>query len=242
MNYLHLRIIIKACFVKIFKEYYQRSNEERNMAIKYCVWDVGQVIYPYTLVYLNKWAFSKTTDKEGFQNKGGIKSFNYNPYMSGAINNEEFCKELCQQYHIPFDEKTELEIKEALHQGVGEFFEETKETMTFLAGQGIRNCILSNALPMLEDTAPDLIENEYRFASFNLKLLKPDPDIYKEVRRRLGCRFDEMIFVDDKPKNVNAAAELGIHGIVFNKDTIKNDCENILRKTNCKINSKVNQR
>ena len=80
------------------------------MNIKYCVWDVGQVIYPYTLNYLNQWALSKTTDKAAFIDKGGVKKFNYNPYMSGEINDEQFCQNLCQEYNIPFDNKTKIEI------------------------------------------------------------------------------------------------------------------------------------
>jgi len=200
------------------------------MSIKYCVWDVGQVIYPYTLVYLNEWAYFRTPDKESFKNKGGVKKFNYNPYMSGEINDEEFCRSLCQDYAIPFDKKAQLEIKKALYKGVGPFFEQTQEAMQALSERGIENCILSNALPMLAETAPEQVKEEYRFASFQLKRLKPDPEIYKEVRRRLDCRFDEMIFVDDKERNVRSAIGLGIHGIVFHKDTIKNDCENIVKR------------
>ncbi len=93
----------------------------------------------------------------------------------------------------------------------------------------IENCILSNALPLLSETAPAQVKKEYRFASFDLKLLKPNPEIYEEVRRRLGCQFDEMIFIDDKEKNVQSAAKLGIHGIVFDKSTIRTQCEAIVK-------------
>lgn len=201
------------------------------MSIKYCIWDVGQVIYPYTLSYLDEWAYSNTIDKESFKNKGGVKNFNYNPYMSGEIKNEEFCRSLCQEYNIPFEPKTISEIKKALHEGVGNFFEETLETMQTLSKHGIQNCILSNALPFLEETAPKQIDADYRFVSFNLKLLKPNPEIYKEVCKCLNCRFDELIFVDDKEKNVQSARNLGINGIVFNRNTIKNDCEKIVKKS-----------
>ena len=202
------------------------------MSIKYCIWDVGQVIYPYTLSYLDEWAYSKTTDKKRLKNKGGVKKFNYNPYMSGEISDEDFCRSLCQEYYIPFEQKAIAEIKKALYDGVGNFFEETLETIQTLSTQNIQNCILSNALPFLEETAPKQIDIDYRFVSFKLGLLKPNPEIYKEVRRRLNCRFDEMIFVDDKEKNVQSAKNLGINGIVFNRNTIKSDCEKIIKKSN----------
>lgn len=199
------------------------------MSIKYCIWDVGHTIYPYTLAYLNKWAFAHTIDKAAYQNQGGIKAFDYDPYMSGKINDEEFARSFCHQYNIPFERQTLLAINEAMHQGVGDFFPETLQTMAFLSEQGITNGILSNALPLLKDTAPQQIKSEYCFPSYELKLLKPNPQIYHEVRRRLGCRFDEMIFVDDKKENVQAAASLGIHGIVYDKNTIKVQCETIVK-------------
>ena len=212
------------------------------MNIKYCVWDVGQVIYPYTLNYLNQWALSKTTDKAAFIDKGGVKKFNYNPYMSGEINDEQFCQNLCQEYNIPFDNKTKIEINKALHQGVGKFFTETIDTMEFLSKQGIENCILSNALPMLQDTAPEQVKSQFRFASYKLKLLKPNPQIYEAVRRQLGCDFKEMIFIDDKEKNVLSAQSLGINGIVFNKNTIKKDCQNIIQNSNFLISTHTKER
>jgi len=200
------------------------------MSIKYCVWDVGQVIYPYTLAYLDDWALAQTADKQAFQNRGGVKSFDYNPYMSGKISNEKFCQNICEEFDIPFNKRNLLEIKRALYKGVGPFYAETLETMEMLSARGIENCILSNALPMLKETAPQQVPEKYRFASFELKLLKPDVEIYKEVRRRLGCNFEEMVFVDDKQRNVQAAASLGIRGIVFNKNSIKSDCESVIKQ------------
>ena len=60
---------------------------------------------------------------------------------------------------------------------------------------------------------------------------KPDPEIYRRVREKLGCRFEELIFVDDKPKNTKAAAELGIHAVTFNPQTIANDIRHICEST-----------
>ena len=60
---------------------------------------------------------------------------------------------------------------------------------------------------------------------------KPDPEIYRRVREKLGCRFEELIFVDDKPKNTKAAAKLGIHAVTFNPQTIANDIRHICELT-----------
>lgn len=209
-----------------------KVRKGEKMTIKYCVWDVGQVVYPFSLDYLDEWAFSKTVDKADFQNKGGVKTFDYNPYMLGKEDDAAFCENLCLEYNIPFEKQTVFEISQALHQGVGKFFDETIETMKILSQKGIQNCILSNALPMLEDTAAHLVAKNYLFTSYQLGLLKPNPEIYEKVRQCLGCGFEEIIFVDDKKRNVLSAKNLGIHGIVFNPKTIKNDCELIIQE-NC---------
>ncbi|WP_201375450.1 HAD-IA family hydrolase [Ktedonobacter robiniae] len=47
---------------------------------------------------------------------------------------------------------------------------------------------------------------------------KPDARIYLRTLARLGVNPEEAVFVDDKPINVEAAQELGIHALHF-KDT-----------------------
>jgi epoxide hydrolase-like predicted phosphatase len=44
---------------------------------------------------------------------------------------------------------------------------------------------------------------------------KPDPRIYELACERLGIRPEEMIFLDDLTPNVDAARNLGAHGVLF---------------------------
>ena len=55
--------------------------------------------------------------------------------------------------------------------------------------RGIANCILSNALPVLagDNKAADIIPPERQFCSFDLGLLKPDPEIYLLAAEGLEC-------------------------------------------------------
>lgn len=198
------------------------------MAIKFCIWDVGQVVYPYSLGPLNEWAVKNTSDPSLWQEKGGVKSFDYNPYMRGEQSNAEFCRSLCETCGIDFSPQRILEIKKALFAGVGKPFEETADTMAMLASREIENGLLSNALPMLAGTGSRSIRKDLAFTSFELGMLKPDPRIFEAVREKLGCRFEEMIFVDDKPRNVEAARDLGINGIVYDRATIKSNCMRVL--------------
>jgi len=51
--------------------------------------------------------------------------------------------------------------------------------------------------------------------SSHLKIAKPDIRIYQYLLETYNLNPDECIFIDDSVANINAANELGIHGIVY---------------------------
>ncbi|MGO8759756.1 MAG: HAD family hydrolase [Terracidiphilus sp.] len=51
--------------------------------------------------------------------------------------------------------------------------------------------------------------------SYQLRVVKPNPVIYRHALDRLGIRAEEALFLDDKPENVEAAATLGMRALVF---------------------------
>jgi HAD superfamily hydrolase (TIGR01509 family) len=53
------------------------------------------------------------------------------------------------------------------------------------------------------------------FLSTELKMQKPDLEIYYKVLEELKCRADETVFIDDRTENVNAAKEIGMHTVFF---------------------------
>ena len=63
--------------------------------------------------------------------------------------------------------------------------------------------------------------------SYKEKLIKPDPAIYTLLLERYGLGAEESVFLDDTLVNVQAAEELGIHGIWFQT---KEQAEEELRK------------
>ena len=79
--------------------------------------------------------------------------------------------------------------------------------------QGWRLAILSNA-PVEVAQGIDRLDwiqpFEHRFYSCDLKAIKPDPTVYLEVLHRLGAAPADVVFFDDRPDNVAAAAALGI--------------------------------
>ena len=51
--------------------------------------------------------------------------------------------------------------------------------------------------------------------SSKVKLIKPNPEIYKLLESKFGIKLSESIFVDDRQINVDAAEKLGVKGILF---------------------------
>ena len=51
--------------------------------------------------------------------------------------------------------------------------------------------------------------------SYQDKIIKPDEGIYKLLLSRFGLKAEECVFLDDTPRNVEAAKRLGFHVIHF---------------------------
>lgn len=52
------------------------------------------------------------------------------------------------------------------------------------------------------------------YYSHQLKMRKPEPDIFLKVLSLEGLNADECLFIDDSKANVKTARNLGIHGII----------------------------
>jgi HAD superfamily hydrolase (TIGR01509 family) len=52
--------------------------------------------------------------------------------------------------------------------------------------------------------------------SADVGFLKPDPAIYRRLMTESGFAAHEILFVDDRLRNVRAADSLGIHAVLFN--------------------------
>lgn len=51
--------------------------------------------------------------------------------------------------------------------------------------------------------------------SYQLRMAKPDPAIYRYALEKLDTQPEETLFIDDRPVNVEAANALGIKGMLF---------------------------
>ncbi|MGD1106899.1 MAG: HAD family phosphatase [Terracidiphilus sp.] len=85
--------------------------------------------------------------------------------------------------------------------------------------RGLLTAIVSN----MGDAVHEHMERELEWLSrfdvlvwsYQLRVAKPNPAIYRYALERLGTRPGETLFVDDKPENVDVAAALGMKALVF---------------------------
>jgi putative hydrolase of the HAD superfamily len=87
-----------------------------------------------------------------------------------------------------------------------------------LAAEGVPLAMLSNAPSALADAIcmmPVAEDFGHLLFSCDLKLAKPDLACYGMALARIGAVADEVIFLDDRPENVAAAASLGLRTVLF---------------------------
>lgn len=90
--------------------------------------------------------------------------------------------------------------------GTAELFGEVKAT-------GVRMVSLTNfwaeTLPIAKRLHPALNGFDEEYVSAELKLIKPDPAFYEALEAGTGLSGPDLIFTDDKPENIAAAAARG---------------------------------
>lgn len=83
--------------------------------------------------------------------------------------------------------------------------------------------LLSNTDPLRFGFArgkfPDAMFFDDYVLSYEVRALKPGPEIYREAIKRAGGQPDSCVFIDDMEKNIEGAAALGLKTILYKPDT-----------------------
>jgi putative hydrolase of the HAD superfamily len=88
-----------------------------------------------------------------------------------------------------------------------------------LKANGFRTAILSNmgdsVLKRMLAKFAWIEDFDVLIWSYQHRMVKPDPKIYRLLLDRLGTASEETLFLDDKLENIEGARRLGIQGIQF---------------------------
>lgn len=84
--------------------------------------------------------------------------------------------------------------------------------------KGYHLYLLSNASPRIYqymDQIPAIRFFDGYLISCDIKVNKPDPEIYQSLMRKYDLIAQECLFIDDLPQNVAGAKTVGLQGYVF---------------------------
>ncbi len=88
-----------------------------------------------------------------------------------------------------------------------------------LKQHGLKTAILSNMGDAIHENItrvhPWVANFDVLVWSYELRIAKPDPTIYRHTIEKLGIQPDEALFLDDKIENIDAARALGMQAIQF---------------------------
>jgi putative hydrolase of the HAD superfamily len=138
----------------------------------------------------------------------------------GAYNGPEFYRFILSSSGIFPGEETLERIVQADMDGWKHINPASIQLMRDIKASGLHLGILSNMphdfLAWLRENTP-IIEEMADTAVFscNCNAVKPEAEIYKILREKIGCEYDEIIFFDDLDINIAKAKELGIKAFLW---------------------------
>lgn len=65
--------------------------------------------------------------------------------------------------------------------------------------------------------------------SYDMHCIKPDPQAYETIASRLGLLPEECVFIDDQPRYVTGAEQVGMRGLLYsNYEQLKQDLSAVI--------------
>ncbi len=133
----------------------------------------------------------------------------------GKIAEESHWKTIGDQLHLAPETLKEFQKQfwagDSLDGELTEFIRKLKPTHT----TALLSNAWTNARHVLTTSKPCIDAFHVAVFSCEVGLAKPDPNIYNLILRLCSTKPEDAIFVDDFIENIEAANQLGIHGILF---------------------------
>ena len=183
--------------------------------MKNIIFDIGNVLVDWDWQgYVHKLFDSEEVIQS--LNEGYWKNSLWQEMDRGAISQETIHRELLISAGEYRDEM------ELAYNRIGEcitLFDYTEPWIDELHQRGYKVYYLSNYSDYLIHRNPEALRftkmMDGGIFSCYVKLIKPDLAIYDTICKRYDLKPEESLFIDDKPINVIAAREFGMHAIHF---------------------------
>lgn len=171
------------------------------------LFDVGGVL----LQWKDKWLFDEISHELDIPFEEIKDKFNANisELFIGKISEEQFWNKISDGVKINHEIISQTFLKRSIL--------DTKvlNLARSIKKQGFDIGILSNITPETRRILPKqwIDEFDHVFFSDQIKLAKPDPKIFSYIKEKLSEH--QIVFIDDKQENVDAAKRYGIKSILF---------------------------
>lgn len=183
--------------------------------IKNLIYDFGKVLVDYDFIGQLRKFFDDKCDLDGF-----IKYIKTEQQQQREDRGVESFEQMCENLKIEFPQFTrELEIYKHNYPNliIGEM-PGMFELLTELKQKGYKLYGLSNWCDQVYTTFKqyhifDLLDGYV--VSSDIKIIKPEPEIYDHLLRKFGLKAEECLFADDRKVNIDAALAAGMDGVVF---------------------------
>jgi len=191
------------------------------------LFDLGGVVVNWD----DSWLIQDVSEGFKLQKEKVAKEFHKNlPAIStGKINERKFwCtigKELGSEKLMNYDQS----ILDRLFQKHVSVNESIISLSKKLSQKDMTVGILSNTEPVTYSVIENLVSLnhfKYKFLSYKIGHLKPNPEIYKHVIENVPCPKEEIFFIDDLKTNVESARLEGIDAVQYvDFDELLKECQ-----------------
>lgn len=184
------------------------------------VFDFGGVVAPADLsIVINKFKALGLEDIEKYLNMVRQQGF-FGDFETGLIDKEEF------RIRVGKEVGREVSMDECRDAYMGFFStvpERNLELFRKLRAEGYRLSLLSNTNPFIMEWSLSKAFDGYGhsldeyldsiYVSYEMKVMKPDERIFRMMLESENVAPAQVLFIDDGPKNVEAARRIGINAI-----------------------------
>lgn len=184
--------------------------------IRNMVFDIGNVLMDFRWKEYMRSLFG--------ENEALIQTINQGIWHNGcwaAMDKGEMDGAATLRSAVAFAPQYEKEIKLTLDSVAHAFhkFEYSIPWIQELKRMGLNVYYLSNYSAFSVAANPDVLNfipyMDGGVFSFEVKAVKPEPEIYRCLCEKFGLKPEECLFTDDVPANVKGAQACGFQGIVF---------------------------
>ncbi|AJM93256.1 MULTISPECIES: HAD family phosphatase [Nitrosopumilus] len=184
--------------------------------IKCILFDIGGVLVDWHM----SWITSEVSTRFDIKEDLIISAFDKHlPELdSGKINESNFWRKIAIETKSDSLKNTKESLWDTYFRKNAVPKTEVKKFSVDLKQNGFTIGIISNIEKVTHNIVNDwniISHFEYQFMSYQIGLSKPDPRIYEHVIQRLPYSVDEILFIDDKPSNVESAENCGMSSIHF---------------------------